>query len=233
MWEESAWLRLQGLGAMALDRDARTAELQTPKEVPPEYLVHPGLAWAASVFTYWDGREGFHCGGMLVDGLAWGVLGGQKAGKSTALAHLALSDHPVLSDDFIAVGDGEVFAGPRCLDLRDPHRLDLGNAPSRHTVRGRTRLLLEAVPFKAPLGGWILLGWAEEFGVERVPARERISLLSAYKPIQREPDDPAAFLDLASRPMWLFLRPRRWELLAETSDRLLTLLSGEPRRLEQ
>ena len=98
-----------------MHRDIHRAAPQTPDE-----LVHPYLGAAASVFSRWAGREVFHAGAFICGGLAWAVVGGREAGKSSLLAALAARQLPVLADDLVITDGQDAFCGPRTIDLRRP-----------------------------------------------------------------------------------------------------------------
>ena len=73
---------------LLLSRGEGTATFTGPR-LSDDELVHPYLGAAASVFSRWGGREVFHAGAFVFGGLAWAVVGGREAGKSSLLAALA------------------------------------------------------------------------------------------------------------------------------------------------
>jgi hypothetical protein len=195
---------------MEVDRGSAVARLISSPEPSDEATVHPYLAAMAAIVTRWHGLHAFHCGGLTVDGAAWGVLGGNAAGKSTLLGALAREGLGVICDDLLVVKEGMALAGPRCVDLRaDMARaLGLGKPIGIVGARERWRVRLEPVPAETPLRGWIVLGWGAEVAVRQVPAAARLPTLLEHATIVPMRVEPAALLDLAAFPMIAFERPR-------------------------
>lgn len=211
---------------LAVDRAAGTATFSGP-HLSPDQLAHPHLGPVATVFNRWAAREAFHAGAVLVGGQAWGVLGPRTAGKSSLLAALAERGASVLSDD-IVVTDGEVaYAGPRCLDLRQPlPGSGLATTPARSGTR--LRVALPPVADRVPLGGWVFLGWGESSlaGVAPDLLLRRLAVWRAWRAL---PSDPVTLLRLATLSAWDLTRPRAWSAVPATLDRLLdTLSAAEP-----
>ena len=134
----------------------------------------------------WLGREGFHGGGIVVDGGVWAVLGDKTAGKSTTLAWLARAGVGVVSDDVLIVDGETVLAGPRSIDLREEaaERLGTGELIGRVGARDRWRVTLAPIAAELPLRGWITLEWGEAVAVEPIRGAER---LRALLPAPRRP----------------------------------------------
>jgi hypothetical protein len=143
------------------------------------------------------------------------------------MAWFMLHGLPILTDDVLAVSDGQVFAGPRCLDLREEPaaRLGLGRYLGWIGRRERWRVGLEDVEARYPLRGWVFLDWADRVEVARVPAREALSRLLEYLTATLEPE-PMALLSLATLPAWEWRRPQSWEGMAGAADALLQALAG-------
>ena len=152
----------------------------TGPPLSPDELVHPYLGAAASVFSRWAGREVFHAGAFVCGGLAWAVVGGREAGKSSLLAALAARRLPVLADDLVITDGQEAFCGPRTIDLRQPSP---GATEPVTPARGasRWRLSLPPLPGAVPLGGWIYLRWCTEVAMAAVPASDLLARLAARR----------------------------------------------------
>jgi hypothetical protein len=224
----AATLPLHGTGWMEIERDASRVVFHLPEDPGHEELVHPYLAPGAAVLARWAGREAFHAGAVLAGDGAWAVLGDREAGKSSTLAWLALNGHPVLADDLVVLDGTHVLAGPRCIDLRGDAAARLGAGEPLGVVgtRERWRLVLDGVPARVPLRGWILLEWAEEVGVAPVRGPERLLRLIPHRSVRLAPPAAGALVELASLPVLAFRRPRRWDALADAGERLVAALSG-------
>ena len=207
----SARLGLGGGDWLELDRATQTAVYRTTDDVDEDTLVHPRLAPAATLMARWLDREALHAGAFLAAGGAWGVAGANEAGKSTLLGGLAMRGTPVFSDDLLVIDRaGLAYAGPRCLDLRQPHvigdRASERVRPVRDATRGR--MDLPPVAAVAPLRGWFFLEWGTR--VEAVPCsgKVRLSRLLAQRRWATDTIDPRVLLALASLPAWTLRRPR-------------------------
>jgi hypothetical protein len=222
----SATLPLHGSGWMEIERDEPRVTFHLPEDAAHEELVHPYLAPGAAVLARWAGRETFHAGAVLADGGAWAVLGDREAGKSSTLAWLALSGHPVLSDDLVVLDGTDALAGPRCIDLRGDAAARLGAGEPLGVVgtRERWRLALDGVAPRVPLRGWILLEWGDEVAVEPVRGPERLLRLIPHRSVRLEPPAAGALVELASLPVLAFRRPRRWDALEASGERLVAAI---------
>ncbi|GIJ75636.1 hypothetical protein SAMN05443287_11481 [Micromonospora phaseoli] len=210
--------RLTDGRTLALDRHSGDATFYGPP-LTADVLAHPYLAPVAVVVNRWAGRETFHAGAFVHAGRAWVVLGGRTAGKSTLLAALVARDVPVLADDIVVCDGGDVLAGPRCVDLREPVP-GLG-LPTR-AVRDATRLrvTLPAVAPRLPLGGWIFLRWGDGPALTPVGAADLLARLVVRRSLPELPSDPAALLTLAGLPGYDLARPREWAAI-DATHRLL------------
>jgi hypothetical protein len=222
---DRADIKLLGGGRVLLDRTRLTSELVLPTCPSPDAIVHPYLASTATIVNYWLGRSCFHAGAVIVDGGAWALLGHRGFGKSSTMAWFMLHGLPILTDDVLAVSEGRVFAGPRCLDLREEpaSRLGIGRYLGWIGRRERWRVVLDDVEPEYPLRGWVFLDWDDEVKVARVPAREALSRLLEYLTATLDPD-PMALLSLATLPSWQWSRPRSWDAMAPSVDALLQTL---------
>jgi hypothetical protein len=225
--EDQAELVLRSGGWVELRRADARATYHLRQPASDGDLLHPYLAPVAALAARWLGRESFHAGAVVVNGGAWGVLGDKEAGKSSTLASLALAGHPVLSDDILVLDKGDVFAGPRCIDLREEpaQRLGVGEPLGVVGVRERFRLELGAAPARVPLRGFVSLEWGGEVSVEPVRGAERLLALVPHRALLLETSAPADLLELSSLPFLRLRRPRGWDSLADTVERLLEALA--------
>jgi hypothetical protein len=225
--DESAHVLLRNGGEVVLQRAPAVATFVVPFALGDAELVHPYLAPAAAVFGRWQGRESFHGGGFLVDGAAFGVLGGRRAGKSSLLAYLALQGLAIVADDVLLTDGSTVWAGPRAIDLREEtaRELGAGDALGKIGLRERWRLTVPAIDPLVLLGGWVLPTWGDELMVRRLPARELLARLAEHRAVL-PPGDPGLLLRLAGFPGWELRRPRSWALLAEAAELLREAVAG-------
>ena len=222
---DRAELTLHG-GWATIERAPARVTFRLPAPPPPRDLVHPYLAPAAAVAARWAGRESFHAGAVIAGGGAWAVLGDKESGKSTTLAHLALSGHDVVSDDLLVVDGDSVLAGPRCIDLREGSAGHLGAGEPLGVVgvRERWRLALEPVAPRTPLRGWVTLAWDDEVAVDALRGPDRMLALLPFRSVQLAPGAPQDLVDFGALPVLRLRRPRRWEALDEGAGRLLAAI---------
>lgn len=220
-------LPLVGGGQLVLDRLTRTARLETPEHLDADEIVHPYLAPAAAVMAGWEGWNAFHAGAFAHSGRAIAVLGRREHGKSTLLAALALGGAEILTDDVLVVDRTTAHIGPRCIDLRRPGGAhvfpDVRLEPSR--AGDRLRLHLPDLPIAPELAGWLALEWGERLELAPLRPGARLHRLASAHSRAGSPRDDA-LLELVRLPGWELRRPRRLELLPETSLRLLELAAG-------
>jgi hypothetical protein len=209
-----ASLRLRTGGRIFLDRPDGLATISTPNPLEAFEIVHPYLAPAAAVMSYWLGRESFHGGAIQVGDVAWGVIGDRDSGKSTLLAHF--------------VEQNVCFAGPRSVDLRRSAAEHMGGAEELGVVgaRERWRVQLDPVPPQLRLAGWIFLEWGE-LGITPVIGARRLELLGQHRGLLIPPGDPSLLLDLTALPSFVLSRPRRWDSLTQCADLLLGHIRGD------
>jgi hypothetical protein len=223
-----AVLDLPGGRQLHLHRGERTATFTGPP-VSPDELVHPYVGAAAAVFSRWAGREVYHAGAFVCGGLAWAVLGGREAGKSSLLAALAARRLPVLADDLVVTDGHQAFCGPRTIDLRQPPP-GSSEPVTRARSGSRWRLSLPPLPAAVPLGGWIHLRWQAQVAMPAVPASVLLGRLAAGRTWPGLPSDPRTLLALAARPGWDLGRPADWARLDEAVDLILATLPASPER---
>lgn len=224
MGTQRAVLDLPGHRQLLLRRREGTATFTGP-QLSHDDLVHPYLGAAASVFSRWGGREVFHAGAFVFGDLAWAVVGGREAGKSTLLAALAARGLPVLADDLVVTDGHQAFCGPRTIDLR---RLAPGATAPVTPVRdaSRWRLTLPALPGAVPIGGWIYLCWRAEVWMHTVPASRSLARLAGRRTWPALPSDPQVLLALAARPAWDLGRPADWDRMDQGADLMLQTLQA-------
>ena len=227
--DEHAAFRLQGdAGSVHLDRATLTAQFTLHQPTDDEAIVHPFLALTAAIVNRWLGRETFHAGAFVVDDGAWAMLGEKGAGKSSTLGYLAVNGTTVLTDDVLAIDDGDALAGPSCIDLRPDAAayLDAGEDLGVVGARSRFRVVMPPAPARVPLRGWVFPQWSDTIELVPIPASRRLPLLAANLALTRAPTSPQRFLDFATLPCFELRRPRRFDLLDETVAVLLDRLRG-------
>lgn len=209
--DHSADLRLRAGGRLRVtSAPAEAAFAFAGPSLPPAAdLLHPLLAPAAALTHIWAGREALHAGALAVGAGAVLLVGEPETGKSTTLALCATErDVGVLTDDLAIVQDGQVLAGPRCLDLREGSLLARAAAPGRVRAGTRVRLDLPAAPPAAPLAGVVSLGWGPRARLEPIAPAERLRALLAQRMFaDHVAADLPAFVDMVALPMLTLERP--------------------------
>jgi hypothetical protein len=143
------WLAVVGGDSLPL-LDARDA----PGEGAD--IVQPGVAHVALPELRAHGRVALHAAAIVVDGVAWALIGTRKTGKSTLAYACHRAGVTVLTEDVLVLEGLRAFAGPRCLDLR----VEVDGAD---VVRDeRHRVTLPPAPAEAPLAGVVYLRWEDE-----------------------------------------------------------------------
>jgi hypothetical protein len=220
---------LRGGHHIEIRRDPLLVNLVLARPTAPECVIVPHLTSAASTIATWTGRVAIHGGAFLHAGAVWVLLGDKGHGKSTTLGWLATAGVPVITDDLVVCDEGHVLAGPRCVDLRpEPARwLEAGRDLGVIGTRERWRIDVPPCPVRAPLGGWIFLEWGADLALERLAPIARMSRLAQHRAIAIPWEDPAMLLDLATRPAYVWHRPKGWRNLGTAVDRLLAQIVGE------
>lgn len=211
-------------GSVLADLATRTVSVVAPEPISDDELAHPLLAWAASAFARWFGREAFHAGGLVIGDGVWAVTGDRGAGKSTLLAAAALAGIGVVADDLLVMRGTTTFAGPRCVDLRDESAAYLGIGRNVATQgRERHRVALQPVSSELPLRGWLLLSWADRHELVTVRPAEALVRVSAQRMMQLGAAGPERMLDHIALPVKELRRPRQLGDLDATTELLAGL----------
>ena len=210
-------------GRIEIEREPTVATFRIPRVRDPHALVHPYLGAAASVASFWLGREVFHGGAFLGRSGAWIVLGSRTAGKSSLLASLHARGCEILADDVVVVEHGRVFAAPRALDLRQEsaEQLQLGEPLGRVGERDRWRVRLAPVPLAVPLAGVVFLRWSDGVEVVEVSGSSRLARLLEALTLPGRPADASTLLELSSLPCVELRRPRAWDALGAAGEAIL------------
>jgi hypothetical protein len=228
--DHRADLRLRAGGRLEVDRASAVARFVVPRRMTDAELVHPGLAPAAVVMAHWLDRPCFHAGAFLVGGGVWAIAGGRESGKSSALAWLAVNDHPIVADDILVLdGSGSAYAGPRSIDLRreTAERLGTGEFLGRIGTRTRWRMSVPPIQNELPFRGWFFLEWGDCVDVRRLRASECVTLLLQQRASRVAPLSPGSYLELAALPAWEVRRPRDWSSLEEVLELVLEIARTE------
>jgi hypothetical protein len=227
--EDVAVVRSDSGRRQYIDRRTATTIFSGGPPLPEPAFVHPGLSATASVHADWSGWLTFHAGCFLDPrGGAWGVLGEREHGKSSALAWLAGAKVAVMADDLTITNGERVWAGPRCLDLRESsaEHFGLGEDVGMVGLRRRWRMDLDAAPAEADLHGWLLLSWGDEVAIREEPAGERKRHLAAGLGLAAAERHPLAWLGALARPLLVFSRPRSWDQMDRAMELLLERLAA-------
>jgi hypothetical protein len=216
-------------GLVEIDRRRGEALFTARQKPTPDALVHPHLAPVAAIAARWRRHESFHAGAVILGDGAWAVMGAKGSGKSSLLAWLALSGHPVLTDDLLVIdADGNALAGPRSIDLREgaAQRFGVGEPLGVIGARERYRMVVAPVPAAFPLRGFIRLAWGGAPTVTPVPPAWRPAGLAAQRAVRLIPRDPDLLVHLSALPMVELRRPREWGRAADAADQLLCALAS-------
>lgn len=221
----------RGGATFRVDRDPPSVLIDLPSPPPPHALVHPLLTVGISVHARWRGDVTLHAGAFETRSGAWGVMGEREAGKSSILAALAVRGLPIVADDLLAVDGMDVWAGPRCVDLRPDTAPRFRDARLMGVVGGRPRFRLSTPPGRArlPFGGFFVLGWHDDNRVVVEPMRpqERLQWLYQQEYIRLFGwPDPAKHLSLLTLPAWSVRRPADWGATDEVLGRMLEIAAG-------
>jgi hypothetical protein len=195
---------------------------ETEELLTDDLVAHPYIAFPAAVASHWVGRQVLHGGSFLHHGRAWGVLGARESGKSSTLGWLSSHGHPICSDALLDIQGTQLFAGPRCIDLRPETAAQLGGR-FVEVAGGRERWRLEPapVPSSAPLAGLVYLAWGDELTVEVVEPIDRLLHLIQNSALGPNLLDASAYLELVTLPTFRLVRPRQLDVLDDVGAQLL------------
>lgn len=213
-------------GNVVIDRLRSTATLRAAQALPTDQLVHPMLAWIGVTYAHWRGLLAMHGGAFTLGERAWMVLAAKGGGKSSTLAALHAAGHEILTDDLVILREGQILAGPRCIDLKDDPESVLGRPMVHERFGERRRILLPDHEQPVPLGGAFLLEYDEHLGLEPIPGGERIMKASDHRALDKT--DPRLILELAKVPMWTLKRPRDLARLGDVVRLLTEHIGGGP-----
>jgi hypothetical protein len=224
---DRAIVPLLGDVLLTVEREPAKATYWTPRRLGRESILHPYLAPAAAIASWWIGRETFHGGGLILRDGVWAILGDKGSGKSSLLAWFASQGHGVLTDDALVVEKGRTYVGPRSIDLRNvPERLH--SAAEFVGVIGdreRWRIRLPHAPATLELRGWVILEWAEDVRVGSVAADTLFEHLISQRMVLLRPPDPVRLLEHATLPGFRLRRPKRWDAVERGAEALLRALA--------
>jgi hypothetical protein len=211
---------------IVVDREAREVRFETSERFSDAVVLHPYLAFPASIHSRWLGRFGLHGGAFRHDGRTVALLGPKEAGKSSTLAWLLQHGHEIVSDDVLILDGLTLFAGPRCVDLREESAAVLGGeALGVVGSRGRWRLQPGDVPPAGPLDAVVHLEWGDDVRVGPVEPGARLAALVDNSVLRPGNEVALELLELASLPTWRFERPRDLGRLDDAGAALLSALS--------
>ena len=220
----------RGSTLFQVDRDPPSIHFDFATPPVPGALVHPLLTVPISVQARWRGDLTLHAGAFEAPSGSWAIMGARQSGKSALLACLATRGFPVVTDDLVAVKDGQVWAGPRCVDLRPDTAQRFDSAYRLGVVGGRVRYRLPTPAGRArsKLRGFFVLEWNDRgrVTIEPLPTQERLQWLyrQEYIGLVGAPD-PNGLLPLLGLPAWRLSRPLDWEAAEEAVDRLLSTVN--------
>ena len=177
--------------------------------------MHPHLAPVAAIAARWRRQESFHAGAVILGDGAWAVMGAKGSGKSSLLAWLALSGHPILTDDLLVIdadGNGLCRARGRSTFARAA----LGGSASASrwassAPASATAWCVAPVPAAVPLRGFIRLALGRRTDRDAGAARH-----GGRPPWRRSarcasiPRDPDLLVNLSALPMVELRRPCEW-----------------------
>jgi hypothetical protein len=200
------WTRDFGRVLISPDGTELLCEPDPENEDWTSILAAQALPLAATL----RGLEVFHASGVVLDGRALLFSGPPGAGKSSLAAALVRAGGRLLSDDAVALaqGDGELIAhaGSVVLQLRvtederlsAEERMALGRATS--PAADKRRYVGVGVPDPTPLGGMFLLERsAEKPALEQLSAVDPFELIaSTFNLSVRTPTRLARQLDIVS-----------------------------------
>ena len=229
--EQHVSLATRGGSRCDIRRSPPSATLTLPEEPSPHALVHPLLTTIASAHNRWRGALTLHGGAFLGRDGVWAVLADKDTGKSSTMAGLAARGVTVFADDLVVVLDGDVYPGPRSIDLRPDAAARIGGSEYIGFVgtRHRHRIRLGPAPVRAPLVGVVTLAWATDdpTGVTPLTVPERLRALTRSEALALMGEQPAPLLfETMQVAMYRLARPRSWDHHERAIDLLMELSSA-------
>jgi len=225
--EEYAELSLVD-GWASLRRDPASAAFTFLRHMSEGEMAHPYLTRVAAAHTYWLGRESFHAGAFVVNGRAWAIAADREGGKSSTLAGLARTGHPIVVDDLVVSVAGKIQAGPRSIDLREGAStyLGLGEPMGIHGGRPRFRHRLDDVPAEIELAGWIFLAWGNSVEAVQLTPFDRLRRLMDHRMIKGPAQlEPSGVLNLAALPGFDLRRPRSFDRFDDSLEAIAGIVA--------
>ncbi len=240
LWQEGTAyrLRIHGLGWYRIDPDA--PEVAMPPEADPLRREERLYGIPLALVLARQGAVPLHAATVQIGGAAVALAAPGRHGKTTLAAALAAAGHRLLSEDVSCVrlgSDPAVLPGPALLRVRRDafERLRIPGATVTTEDEDRIHLALaeaqrsgcDPVPLRAIL---LLRPSDGPVGMERVtPALAIRDLWALSTKLPTERDRARCFFalaELADRvPAYDLRRPRRWELLGETVERVVEVVA--------
>lgn len=222
-WSDSGMrVALAGGGRLEIEWPSRV-HLSLVGHPEPQCVIQPHLTTAAAALAIHRGEQPFHAGAFVIDGEAWGIIGGRGAGKSSTLVLASLRGLTVVTDDLLVVRNGKALAGARCVDLREEAARRLGTGRDLGIVgrRERWRVQLGSCPLELPLAGWILPEWGDDC-LEPIRPVARFQALVSAAAIKGLPlNNPELYLNLATLPAFRWARPHGWSTALQSFEQLI------------
>jgi hypothetical protein len=232
-------VHLEGLCALAADRDARRAVIHAEREAATEtYLLRRCLPYLVAL----GGRVAIHASCAAFARGAVAFCGPAGAGKSTLAMALDAAGVPVLADDHVAIDvppAGTPVAFPSFPSVEVDRTSRLAFRPDAPDADGKARVALTtARPRDAvPLAALAFLERGRSFRSSRLAAKAVVPRLLRDAALVADPGDPsesAARFDAVVRlaeavPSFAVVVPDGLDRLRESVPRLFERFGGSPR----
>jgi hypothetical protein len=216
-------------GQLVVERRPATATYLIPHAISDDELLHPWLVPAIAVTAGWHGRRVLHGGLVGTSGRAVALVADKEGGKSTLLSWLAVQGEvDIYSDDLVVLDEDTAFAGPRCIDLRQPTVDNMTLDGRVRLVRDGTRwrLTLPAAPPTVTLAGVIVLEWGDTPSLEPVRPSQRLAALLPHSIGYGLPPGADGILGFVRYPVWRLVRPKNWDALPASAALIRRVLDG-------
>ncbi|MEK8105385.1 hypothetical protein NKG94_09805 [Micromonospora sp. M12] len=120
----------------------------------------------------------------------------------------------MLTDDILVTDGVDAFAGPRCVDLRQP--VPGAVLPTR-LVRGGDRLRVGLPRSRPASPRWMALPpLGRRPTLTRLPGSDLLTRLASQRSFGQLASDPVTLLSIGALPAWELARPRDWAALDDT-----------------